>query len=207
MNTQARIEKSEVLKLLEEYSSKGEPLPGARTLRTHFGCGSFSTYNAIVEEWKSNKDKLRANELKSWAFHSKDIEGRIVNGLLQSLNDRVEEILNELIKQARVDVLTEKASREEALAELEEVQRENARLREELERQRQQLEASNNVLADKIEEMAQKCSLEKELLKAGYEEKLRERDEINRKLDALLRQVSVRPRGRPRSEQKEEEKE
>lgn len=204
MTTQTRVEKSEVIRLLEECSAKGEPLAGARTLRTHFGCGSFSTYNSILEAWKTSKNKIRENELKAWAFHRKDLEGRIVTGLLQTLNARCEEILNELLKQANVDLETEKTSKKEALAKLEEVQRENARLEEQLNKQSLQLEEANRLLANKIEETAQKCALEKELIKANYEEKMREQQKINDKLDALLRELTLRPRGRPRPEIKEE---
>lgn len=199
MNTTPRVEKSKVIELLEQCSSRGESVPGARTLRRHFGCGSF---NANVEEWKEVQAKKWENELKTWAFHSKDLEERVTQAMLQVLNGRVEEVLIALQKQASQDFIMEKKAKEETMAELEEVIRENERLRAELTRERQMREALNQTMIEKVESMAKKCSEEKEELKLVYEEKLHQNQEVSNKLDSLLRQMALRPRGRPRSEPK-----
>ncbi len=195
-----KTNKNAILQYLDEINSKGEAIPGIRSLREKFGSGSYSTFVEIIKEWQESKDKREKEELDETTLHSADLEGKMVSAILPVLKDRLKEILSTVYERSQVEVLTARRLRDEAIAELDEVNRENQRLKIELEKASMERAAMNKTMADKIEAMAMKCAEEKQALKDKYELQLNQRDDLEKKLDALIAQTQTRPKGRPRKD-------
>ncbi|MCD8244645.1 MAG: DNA-binding protein [Parabacteroides sp.] len=190
MINEPRIEKTTVFKHLDEIYARGEPLPGARALRAHFKTGSFSTYNEILNQWKLSQENQRQAQLDTLSIHSEDLEGKLIQVLLPILNGRVREIVKEALAEAEVPMAMEKQQNKDLLAELQEVNKENQALKEELEKASQERERISTSIADRVEAMAQKHALEIQQLRDRYEAEIRTKDEINRKLDEVLMKVN-----------------
>lgn len=181
-----KIDKAAVMQYLDELSQSGAVIPGARTLRARFKSGSFSTYNDIIEAWKSKQEQAREAELSKTSLHSADLEGRLIKAILPIFNDRIKDIIEDVKLSVELPLKSEQKAYAELLAEHEEVSRENERLREELAKATAEREKFGQTIADKVEQMAHQCAEEKQSLINKYEQKLREKDDINQKLDALL---------------------
>jgi len=169
-------------------------------LREKFGTGSYSTLGEIIKEWQESKDKREKEELDETTLHSADLEGKLVSAILPVLKDRLKEILSMVYERAQAEVLIARRLRDEAIAELEEVSRENLRLKVELEKALMERTAMNKTMADKIEAMAMKCAEEKQALKDKYELQLNQRVDLEKKLDAIIAQTQTRPKGRPKKD-------
>lgn len=195
-----KINKNAIMQYLDEIHSKGEETPGIRSLREKFGTGSYSTLGDIIKEWQESKDMREKEELDETTLHSADLEGKMVSAILPVLKDRLKEILSTVYERSQAEVLVARKLRDEAIAELEEVNRENQRLKIELEKVSMERAAMNKTMADKIEAMAMKCAEEKQTLRDKYELQLNQRGDLEKKLDALIAQTQTRPKGRPRKE-------
>lgn len=195
-----KINKNEIMQYLDEIHRKGEETPGIRSLREKFGTGSYSTLGDIIKEWQKSKDKREKEELDETTLHSADLEGKMVSAILPVLKDRLREILSTVYERSQAEVLAARRLRDEAIAELDEVNRENQRLKIELEKASMERAAMNKTMADKIEAMAMKCAEEKQALREKYELQLSQRSDLEKKLDALIAQTQTRPKGRPRKE-------
>ena len=186
------------MQYLDEIYLKGEELPGVRVLRDKFGTGSYSTLGEIITEWQQAKDKREKEELDETTLHSADLEGKMVSAILPLLKDRLKEILLTVYERAQSEVVNTRKLRDEAIQELEEVNKENQRLRQELEKASIERAALNKTVADKIEAMAMKCAEEKQALKEKYELQLNQREDLEKKIDALIAQTQTRSKGRPK---------
>lgn len=196
-----KTNKEAIMQYLDDIYRKGEGIPGIRSLREKFGTGSYSTLGGIIKEWQESKDKREKEELDETSLHSADLEGKMVSAILPVLKDRLKEILSTVYERSQAEVIAARRLRDEAIAELDEVNRENQRLKIELEKASMERAAMNKTMADKIEAMAMKCAEEKQALRDKYELQLNQRSDLERKLDALIAQSQPRPKGRPKKYQ------
>lgn len=195
-----KLNKNDIVQYLDDIYRKGEEVPGIRSLREKFGTGSYSTLGQIITEWQKAKDKREKEELDETKLHSADLEGKMVSAILPVLQDRLQEILSTVYERAQAEVLNARRLRDEAIAELEEINKENQRLRLELEKASLERAAMNKTMADKIEAMAMKCAEEKQALKDKYEAQINQRVDLEKKLDAIIAQTQSRPKGRPKKD-------
>lgn len=190
MAKESKTDKQAVFAYLDSIEAKGEPIPGVRALRSHFGVGSFATFTDILNQWKIEQEKKRQSRLDNLSIRSVDLEGKLLAAILPILNDRVKEIINEALSETDQPLAIEKQANKDLYVELQELNKENQLLKEELQKAAQEREKISTVVADKLEAMVQKHAQEIQRLKDHYESELRAKDEINRKLDELLSKIN-----------------
>lgn len=181
-----KVDKPAVLAFLQQQIDNGEVLPGARSLRDIFKVGSYSTYSTILCEFNEKEKQKREQQLSGVALQLKDLEGKLINALLPLINDRLEQMFKAAGQRMEAPLQSAQAAYKELMVELEEVNKENQRLKEELEKSTSQYERLSTSIASQVEQITKRYESEKQDLIAKFNLELKLKDDTNRKLDQLL---------------------
>lgn len=181
-----KVDKPAVLAFLQQQIDNGEVLPGARSLRDIFKVGSYSTYSSILCEFNEKEKQKREQQLSGVSLQLKDLEGKLINALLPLINDRLEQMFKAAGQRMEAPLQSAQAAYNELMVELEEVNKENQRLKEELEKSTSQYERLSTSIASQVEQITKRYESEKQDLIAKFNLELKLKDETNRKLDQLL---------------------